>query len=201
MTIFSKAILGVATVAIMASPAMAQNAKDKNAVTTITKETSGTYVDGTHYERNTVITRAPIKPGSVTFYYFDPKVGEIVSGNELTDDMIALWDTNNNRVIDNHEFYNNALIVYEPYEYTKRTFQDVDGRKKLTKEEYTVRLQQLPAYRNLNKDGNVGLNLWEFLGVGFQDADHNNNNQVSYKELRDAFYVKEGLKARPLKLN
>lgn len=202
MTIFTKAIFGVAACALLASPAMAAgNKKDTNTVTTITSESSGTYADGTTYQRDTVFMRAPIKPGVVTFYYYDPKVGAIVTGNELTNEMISLWDKDNNRVIDNHEFYTNALIAYEPIEYTKRTFQDVDGQKKLTQEEYTFRLQQLPAYRNLNKDGNEGLNLWEFLGVGFQDADHNNNNQVGYDELRTAFFAKEGLIRKPLKMN
>lgn len=149
----------------------------------------------------TTVTRAPVKPGAVTFYYYDPKVGEIVTGNDLTDEIISLWDLNNNRVIDNHEFYTNAMVVYEPMEYSKRTYQDVDGKLKLTKEEYTLRLQQLPAYRNLNKDGKEGLTLYEFTGVGFQDADNNNDNQVSYDELKAAFYAKEGLAPKPLKMN
>ena len=72
---------------------------------------------------------------------------------------------------------------------------------RLTQEEYTLRLQQLPAYRNLNKDGAEGLTMYEFTGVGFQDADHDNNNQVTYDELRGAFFVKEGLAPKPLKMN
>lgn len=115
--------------------------------------------------------------------------------------MISLWDRNNNKVIDNHEFYTNALVVYEPIEYSKRTYQDLDGVMKLKEEEYTLRLQQLPSYRNLNRDGKEGLTLFEFTGVGFQDADHNNDNQVSYDELKTAFYAKEGLIRKPLKLN
>lgn len=197
MTFYSKGFFTAAACALLATtvPAAAQ------AVKTYSSETTGAYADGTTYERHTTVTRAPIKPGSVTFYYFDPKVGAIVSGNELTDEIISLWDTNNNRVIDNREFYTNALVVYEPIEYTKRTFQDIDGKSKLTKEEYTLRLQQLPSYRHLNKDGSEGLTLFEFLGVGFQDADLNNDNQVSYEELRTAFFAKEGLIRKPLKLN
>jgi hypothetical protein len=91
--------------------------------------------------------------------------------------------------------------VYEPREYTHRTYQDIDGEMKMTKKEYTLRLQQLPSYRNLNKDGGEGLTIYEFTGVGFQDADHNNNNQVSFEELRQAFWAKEGVIRKPLKLN
>jgi hypothetical protein len=106
-------------------------------------------------------------------------------------------------VIDNHEFYNGALIVYEPVEYSKRTYQDIDadGIPELTKEEYTLRLQQMPEYKKLNTDAKDGLTLYEFTGVGFQDADHNNDNQVSYDELKEAFYVREGLMEKPKKLN
>ena len=188
---------GVAACALLAAvPAGA--AED---VKIFKSETTGTYADGTTYERHTTVTRAPIKPGAVTFYYFDPEVNGIVAGNELTDEIILLWDTNSNHVIDNHEFYNNAMVVYEPVEYTKRTFQDIDGQTKLTKEEYSVRMKTLPAWRHLNKDGSEGLDLYEFTGVGFQDADHDNNNQVSYDELRTAFFAKEGLIRKPLKIN
>ena len=219
-----KLFMGVAAVAMMlAMPAMAETVK------AVTKKTSTVQPDGsveynshtvvtdgntvvtpapviagdatTTTTRTTTITRAPVKPGSVTFYYYEPKLGAIVSGQDLTDDIINLWDTNNNHVIDNHEFYTNAMVVYEPMEYSKRTYQDVDGQMKLTQEEYTVRLQQLPAYRHLNKDGKEGLTLFEFTGVGFQDADNDNNNQVSYDELKAAFYAKEGVAPKPLKMN
>lgn len=194
---FYKFILGVAALALVSTSVMAQEK-----VETLTKKTSEVAADGSvTYESKTVITRAPVKPGSVTFYYYDPAVGEIVAGSDLTDGIIGLWDKNNNRVIDNHEFYTNAMVVYEPMEYSKRTYQDIDGKLKLTKEEYTLRLQQLPSYRNLNKDGAEGLTLYEFTGVGFQDADNDNDNQVSYDELRAAFYAKEGLAPKPLKIN
>ena len=169
---------------------------------TVTTKSSTVAPDGSvEYQSTTTVTRSPVKPGFVTFYYYDPAQSAIVAGNELTNDLISLWDADNNDVIDNHEFYNNAMVVYEPMEYSKRTFQDVDGVMKLTQEEYTVRLQQLPEYRNLNKDGNEGLTMYEFTGVGFQDADHDNNNQVSFDELKEAFYAKEGVIDKPLKEN
>ena len=45
------------------------------------------------------------------------------------------------------------------------------------------------------------MTLYEFTGVGFQDADNNNDNQISYDELKNAFYAKEGLVPKPLKEN
>lgn len=190
-----KFLLSVAAVAVIAAPAMAETKSVTEKVSTVNPDGSVTY------QSETTVTRAAVKPGEVTFYYYNPTVGEIVSGSELTDDIISLWDKDKNRVIDNHEFYTNAMVVYEPVEYTKRTFQDVDGKMKLTQEEYTLRLEQLPSYRNLNKDGDEGLTLYEFTGVGFQDADHDNNNQVSYDELKQAFYAKEGVIPKPLKEN
>lgn len=199
----SKIILGVCALALMSAPVMAEDVVvTSGEVTTHTTKTSEVAPDGSvTYQSETTVTRAPVKPGFVTFYYYNPTAQEIVTGSDLTDDMIALWDKDNNKSIDNHEFYSDALIVYEPIEYSKRTYQDIDGSMKLTQEEYTIRLQQLPSYRNLNKNEGEGLTLFEFTGVGFQDADHDNNNQVSYDELREAFYAKEGLIPKPLKEN
>ena len=194
--IICASIVAMAVATPFHGPAMAQTLQ------TVTEKSSTVSPDGSvTYQSETKITRAPVKPGVVTFYYYDPKFGEIVTGSELTNDIISMWDTNRNNVIDNREFYTNALVVYEPIEYTSRTYQDIDGKMKLTKEEYTLRLQQLPSYRNLNKDGSEGLTLYEFTGVGFQDADHNNDNQVGFDELKAAFFAKEGLAPRPLKLN
>lgn len=193
-----KTLLTAAVFTAAVLPAMAAEPDRKVSV----EETNVVGIDGRMvYQQQKTITREPVKPGSTTFYYYDPDVGAIITGNELTDKMIGLWDKDNNKVIDNHEFYSNAMIVYEPREYTHRTYQDIDGEMKMTKKEYTLRLQQLPSYRNMNKDGGEGLTIYEFTGVGFQDADHNNNNQVSYNELRNAFWTKEGLMPKQLKLN
>lgn len=139
----------------------------------------------------------------VTFYYYNPTAARIVSASDLTPEIISLWDANNNKVIDNHEFYTDALIMYEPIEYSKRTYQDIDadGVPELTKEEYTMRLQQLPLYSSLNKNNKDGLTLQEFTGVGFQDADNDNDNQVTFDELREAFYHQQGLAPKPEKIN
>lgn len=202
-------ILSVAALALMVSPALATE--------TVTTKSSTVNPDGSvSYESHSVVTGTPdavnVKTTAVTttpvhpfytFYYYSPSMKRIVSGADLNNDIISLWDTNNNKVIDNHEFYTGALIVYEPTEYTKRTYMDIDadGIPELTKEEYTVRLTQMPEYARLNTDKKEGLTLYEFTGVGFQDADHDNDNQVSYDELKTAFYAKEGLVAKPLKEN
>ncbi len=197
MTSWTKGLMTAAAVMLVAVPAMAEPEKKVTVEDTEILKPDGSVA----YQQQKVVTRTPVKPGVATFYYYDPELGQIVTGNDLTDRMIGLWDTDNNKVVDNHEFYTNALIVYETREYSHRTFQDIDGQMKMTKEEYTVRLQQLPSYRNMNKDAGEGLTLYEFTGVGFQDADHNNNNQVSYNELRNTFWTKEGLMPKQLKLN
>ncbi len=205
-----KFIMGAAAIALLSVPAVA-------GTETMTTKTSTVNPDGSvSYQSHSVVTGTPeavnVKTSEVittpvapfyTFYYYSPKAKTIVSGSDLNDDIISLWDTNNNKVIDNHEFYNGALIVYEPTEYSKRTYQDIDadGIPELTKEEYTVRLTQMPEYSKLNTDKKEGLTLYEFTGVGFQDADNDNDNQVSYDELKAAFYAKEGLAPKPLKEN
>ena len=205
-----KFILSVAAVALMASPALATSETVTTKSSTVNPDGSVSYeshsvVTGTPDSVNvktTAVTTTPVHP-FYTFYYYSPTAKTIVSGADLNNDIISLWDTNNNNVIDNHEFYNGALIVYEPTEYTKRTYMDIDadGIPELTKEEYTVRLTQMPEYTRLNTDKKDGLTLYEFTGVGFQDADNDNDNQVSFDELTAAFYAKEGLAAKPLKEN
>jgi hypothetical protein len=201
-------LMGVAALAIaVATPVWAETTQS------VTQKTSTVNPDGSvSYESHTVVTKdgapgvvvaTPVVAPVVTFYYYDPAVKRIVSGSDLTPEILALWDKNNNKVIDNHEFYSDALIVYEPIEYSKRTYQDIDadGIPELTKEEYTLRLQQLPMYASLNKDGKDGLTLHEFTGVGFQDADIDNDNQVTFDEFKKAFYHQQGLAPKPEKIN
>lgn len=200
-----KLFMGVAALGlIMGTSAMAE--------TVVTKKTSTVNPDGSvDYQSHTVVSKngtpavavVPVTSPVVTFYYYEPKTKRIASASDLSDDIISLWDTNSNKVIDNHEFYNNAMVAYEPIEYSKRTYQDIDadGVPELTMEEYTQRLQKVPTYATLNTDKKEGLTLYEFTGVGFQDADTDNDNQVSYDELKKSFYAKEGLGPKPEKIN
>ncbi len=203
-------IAGVCALALCAVPAFADTTQS------VTQKTSTVNPDGSvSYESHTVVTKDPAAPSTVvavtpvtpipavTFYYYNPAIKRIVASDNLTDDVIGIWDSNNNKVIDNHEFYTNQMVVYEPIEYSKRTYQDIDmdGILELTTEEYTLRLQQVPSYATLNKDNKAGLTLYEFTGVGFQDADNNNDNQVSYDELKNAFYHQAGLVPKPEKIN
>lgn len=204
--------MGTAALAIaLAMPALAETTKS------VTSKSSVVNPDGSvSYESHTVTTKAgapavvgdgEVVPGAattpVTFYYYDPDLKRIVAASDLTPAIISLWDADHNNVIDNHEFYTNAMIVYEPIEYSKRTYQDInaDGIPDLTQEEYTQRLQQVPMYSKLNTDNKPGLTIYEFTGVGFRDADTNKNNQVSFDELRHAFYYQKGLAPKPEHLN
>lgn len=208
MSAKAKLFTGVcALVLSLGLPAMAEVTQS------VTQKSSTVNPDGSvSYESHTVTTKDPsttvaVVPATsvvpVTFYYYSPVKSRIVAANDLTNDVIDIWDTNNNKVIDNHEFYTNQMVVYEPIEYSKRTYQDIDmdGIPELTKEEYTLRLQQVPTYSRLNTDKKEGLTLYEFTGVGFQDADNDNDNQVGYDELKAAFYHQEGLAMKPEKTN
>lgn len=214
MTSKAKFFLGVCALAVsLALPAMA------DVTQSVTQKTSTVNPDGSvSYESHTVTTKDPspavttsttvaVVPTTavpvVTFYYYNPTKARIMAASDLTNDVIDIWDADHNNVIDNHEFYTNQMVVYEPIEYSKRTYQDIDmdGIPELTKEEYTLRLQQVPTYAGLNTDKEAGLTLYEFTGAGFQDADTNNDNQVSYDELKDAFYHQAGLAPKPEKIN
>lgn len=204
----AKLFMGVcALVVTLGLPAMAEVTQS------VTSKSSTVNPDGSvSYQSHTVTTKDPattvavVPAGTVpvvTFYYYSPVKARILAANDLTNDVIDIWDANSNKVIDNHEFYTNQLVVYEPIEYSQRTYQDIDmdGIPELTKEEYTLRLQQVPTYTRLNTDKKEGLTLYEFTGVGFQDADKDNDNQVSYDELKEAFYHQAGLAPKPEKTN
>ncbi len=204
----AKLFMGVCALVItLGLPAMAEVTQS------VTSKSSTVNPDGSvSYQSHTVTTKDPattvavVPAGTVpvvTFYYYSPAKARILAANDLTNDVIDIWDANSNKVIDNHEFYTNQLVVYEPIEYSQRTYQDIDmdGIPELTKEEYTLRLQQVPTYTRLNTDKKEGLTLYEFTGVGFQDADKDNDNQVSYDELKEAFYHQAGLAPKPEKTN
>ncbi len=217
----NKILLGLSTLAILAAmPAFAET------TVSVTEQQTKTNADGSvSYEKHTIINKdktgavTDVKTKSsvetavvtahdpsepfVTFYYYNPNNKMIMSGYDLTPDIAFMWDKDRNKVIDNHEYYTDALVMYEPMEYSKRTYQDIDadGFPELTQKEYTIRLQKLPAYGSINKNGKDGLTLYEFTGAGFQEADINNDNQVSIDELREVFYHQKGLVPLPEKIN
>lgn len=188
MNVKSYLLAGVAVLAGFATlPATAQTGVTTNTTTTVVPTVEG----GTVYESKTVTkSTAPEGQRPVVFYYYDAKAGEIIAADTVTEDIFKLWDVDGNGHISPQEFYRNAMVIYEPVETRTQVFADVDGngRLELTKEEYTLRLAQVPHYADINKDGKPGISAHEFLGTGFQDADRNDDNQVSYSEFTDAFY-------------
>ena len=213
MTSKTKLILSAATLAILSfTPVLAKTVvTQSSSVSSVTSKSSTVGPDGSvTYESHTIETKGAAPAVIVdstmppmTFYYYSPKIHRIVSADNLTNDVISIWDTNHNNVIDNHEYYTNQMVAYEPIEYSKRTYQDIngDGIPDLTQEEYTTRLEQVSTYGTLNTDKKEGLTLYEFTGVGFQEADINNDGQIDFDELRKAFYHHIGLTPKPLKLN
>ncbi len=215
-------LMGACALLAVASVMIAELAEAET-TQTVTEKSSTVNPDGSvSYQTQSVTTKDPnvpavaVVPGTtavvvpssaavpvVTFYYYSPKTKSIMASGDLTNDVIDIWDANSNHVIDNHEFYTNQMVVYEPVEYSKRTYQDIDqdGIAELTKEEYTLRLQQVPHYKTVNTDSKDGLTMFEFTGVGFQDADNDEDNQISYDELKEAFYHQKGLTPKPEKTN
>lgn len=174
-------------IGIAAVPAMAQSGVTTQTKTTVVPAGEGTTI----YETKTVTAPAiPEGVMPVIFYYYDAGASEIVAADTVTDDIFKLWDVDGNGYVSPQEYYKNAMVIYEPVETRTQIFTDVDsnGRLKLTQEEYTLRLQQVPDYAALNKDGKHGISAHEFLGVGFQAADRNDDNQVSFSEFTEAFY-------------
>lgn len=166
-------------------PAYAQSG-----VTTSTKTTVAPLADGTVVYESQTVTAPSLPDGvrPVVFYYYDVDAGEIVAADTVTEDIFRLWDVDGNGHVSPQEYYRNAMVIYEPVETRTKIFSDVDGRLKLTREEYTLRLAQVPDYAALNTDGKPGFSAHEFLGVGFQEADRNDDNQVSMSEFTEAFY-------------
>jgi hypothetical protein len=224
----TKWILSVSAAVLMAAPAIAATESVTQKSSTVNPDGSVSYESHTIVQEKAAVppvvssgtttttvvtTDAPAVPVGtttttvvtrpVTFYYYDTSHHNIVANAELTEPVFKIWDTDGNDSIDNHEYYNNAMVMYEPVEYNKRTYQDIDmdGLPELTKEEYTIRLQKLPGYPTLNTDKKDGISVYEFTGFGFQAADLDDNNQVSYDELRKAFYGQARLASEPTLYN
>lgn len=180
------ASVALVTGMVAALPAFAQSAVVKTQTVT---EVEPTVDGGTIYEKKTVV--APVATDGkrpVIFYYYDAKAGEIVAASDMSKEIFQIWDKDRNGYVSPQEFYENAMIIYEPTETSTTVFSDVNGRLKVTQEEYTLRLQRIPAYGEINKDNKAGISAYEFLGTGFQEADDNDDNQISYGEFTEAFY-------------
>lgn len=181
-------LLGASALVLGAAlPAAAQDA----AVTTKTTTEVVPLADGgVVYESHKVTQAVPTGERPIVFYYYDAQAGEIVAASDLTQDIFNIWDQDRNGYISPQEYYRNVMVSYEPVETETRIFvvDEKTGRLKLTQEEYTMRLEQVPYYRNVNTDKKPGLSVYEFIGTGFQEADRNDDNQVSFSELKDQFY-------------
>lgn len=174
---------------IMSATALPAMAEQAVVTTKTTTAVAPTLDGGTIYESKTVT--APVATGKerpVVFYYYDAKAGEIVAASTMNEEIFKIWDKDGNGHISPQEYYNNEMVVYEPIETRTTVFSDVNGRLKLTQEEYTLRLQQVPGYGTMNTDKKAGITVQEFVGAGFQETDDNDDNQVSYGELVEAFY-------------
>lgn len=204
-----KLMIGVAALSVMAAGTATAQTQSQ----TVTETTNMLNKDGSvSYESHSVTHKGPAVPGEarpslervpVTFYYYDPQNDTILAADDLTEEIFMLWDQDSNRVLNVSEFADKQMVVYEPVEYSRRTYQDIDndGRLELTREEYTFRLQQLPYYQGMKVSGDVGLTASEFTGVGFQQADVDKDGYVSYDELYKAFYGQERFSTNPALYN
>lgn len=184
-------LMGVAALALLAGPALATSTNE------VTTKSSTVNPDGSvDYQRHTIVRKGDTAPAAtvavvpVTFYYYDVERSRIVAADDMSESIFNLWDKDSNDLIDMDEFYSNQMVIYEPIEYSKRTYQDVDadGALELTQQEYTLRLQQISTYSEINKDDKEGISVHEFIDTGFQKADANDDNYISYDELRNSFY-------------
>lgn len=203
MSIYTKTLmLGAAGLALAVSaPANAETAAVKaETTTTVTTETNVVKPDGDMvYEKHSIETKGDAGIRPVTFYYFDSDLTRIVAASELTEEIFDIWDKDSNGYIALNEYHDNGMVMYEPIEYSSRTYQDIDadGNLELTKEEYTFRLQQLEGYQSVNTDGEAGISAAEFVDAGFQITDDDDDNQISYEELKEAFYGQKRLASEP----
>lgn len=168
----------------VSTPTFAQDAAVSTTTTVVTPTVDG----GTLYESKTVTAPVAGERRPMVFYYYDAKAGEIVAASTMSEEIFKIWDKDGNGYISPQEYYSNEMVVYEPVETRTQVFSDVNGRLKLTKEEYTLRLQRIPGYAEMDTDGKAGISVHEFVGAGFQETDDNDDNQVSYGELVEAFY-------------
>ena len=141
----------------------------------------------------TVTTATTIAPQDVPgvtevdFSTFDTNHDGVYSMEEVGDRLFESFDKDGNGSIDNNEWDEKTVMTIAPMK--METFQYVDKDDDGMAEESTYTYQTFYEASGLIKfDHNQnGLSAEEFIGVGFQKLDDDDNNLINKEEWREAY--------------
>lgn len=124
---------------------------------------------------------------SVDFSAFDINKDGILTMEEVGENLFYMFDTDGNEVIDNIEWDNVNVYTITPME--KQTFTYVDFNDDGVAEHATYTYEQFWKESQLvrfDEDAD-GLSPSEFINVGFQKLDINDNNTIELKEWKKGY--------------
>ena len=141
----------------------------------------------------TVTTQTYVEPqeiegvNEIKFSDFDLNNDGLYSKSEVGEKLFYSFDRDGNEVIDNIEWNENSVYTIIPMEKETYTFVDYDsdGYTELSEYDYDQFYQESALILfDKNKDG---LSAAEFIEVGFQELDDNDNNTIELDEWKEAY--------------
>ena len=158
-----------------------------SAVALVTALAAYPVVAETVHTKTYVETSDVIDERKINFSAFDVNEDGMYAKSEVGEKLFYVFDQDGNEVIDNLEWSDKSMYTITPME--KETFKfvdsDDDGYTDLSTYTYETFYKESGLIRFDNdKDG---LSAEEFIGVGFQELDDNDNNTIELDEWSEAY--------------
>lgn len=149
----------------------------------------------TSYQANaeTVTTQTYVEtkdvPGTkaIAFSAFDVNKDGEYSMEEVGEMLFEIFDTNNDKLIDNLEWDNKNVYTITPME--KETFKFVDHNSDGLTDEATYTYDTFYKASGLIKfdEDEDGLSAQEFIGIGFEELDDTEDKMINKEEWQKAY--------------
>ncbi len=138
----------------------------------------------------------------INFSAFDANGDGEYSMQEVGERLFDVFDVNNDRSIDNIEWDHKSMMTITPMEQETYKFVDhnddgVAEHVSYTREEFFQTSGLIKFDENYN-----GLSASEFIGVGFQELDDDDDNMINLEEWKEAYIEsRTPLNAEPERYN
>ncbi len=123
----------------------------------------------------------------INFADFDLNKNGVFSKPEVGKKLFYVFDTDGNEVIDNIEWDKTSMYTITPMEKQTFKFVDFDDDGNADTSTYTYEtFYDASGLIRFDQDKN-GLSASEFINVGFQELDDNDNNTIELDEWEEAY--------------
>lgn len=123
----------------------------------------------------------------INFSEFDYNKDGVYTKPEVGKKLFYVFDTDGNEVIDNIEWDKNSMYTITPMEKQIYKFEDYDDDGNPETATYTYETFYAASGLIRFDQNKNGLSPKEFIGVGFQELDDNDNNTIEPDEWEEAY--------------